>query len=149
MACRLVIALNVKRIRDGLQKAWLTHYEARSIVLAKFKSGAVRPFIEKLKRADIFEYFTKPEGGRNDKVFRFTPDAEQRILGELKPLADRNLDVGHRRIGQPLCPGERRLADAADHELSGDRQPGEPHRQRAHAAVGDDPALIPLSVPGL
>src|SRR5947208_7928288 len=88
MACRLVIALNVKRIRDGLQKAWLTHYEARSIVLAKFKSGAVRPFIEKLKRADIFEYFTKPEGGRNDKVFRFTPDAEQRILGELKPLAD-------------------------------------------------------------
>ncbi len=86
MACRLLIALDVKRRRDGPEKTWLTYYEATSEVLASFKPGAARAFIGKFRKLDAFDSFTKSDGGENNDVFRFTSKAEQRILDELKRL---------------------------------------------------------------
>src|SRR5437867_12433115 len=88
MLCHLLIALDVKRKRDGPDKTWLTYYEATSIVLAGFKPGAARPFIQKLKGSSAFDYFTLPDGRKNENGFRFTSLAEQKLLARLKRLAD-------------------------------------------------------------
>ncbi len=88
MACHLLIALDIKRRRDGLEKTWISTYEATSIILADFKKGAVRPFIEKLKKSGAFDYIIKQDGRRNEEVFRFTSSSEQKLLARLKRLAD-------------------------------------------------------------
>src|SRR2546426_12548559 len=88
MACHLLLAFDVKRKRDGPEKTWLSYYQALSIVLHDFDTGAARPFIMKLMKVSAFDYFTKPDGGEDRHVFRFTHESQQKVLDQLLRLAD-------------------------------------------------------------